>query len=37
MTAKEKYVLVDPLGKQEVRDAQGRFGKGHSGNPEGRS
>src|SRR6516164_3871849 len=30
MTAKEKYVLVDPLGKQEGRDARGRFGKGHS-------
>ena len=36
MTAKEKYVLVDPLRKQEGRDARGRFGKGHSGNPKGR-
>jgi len=36
MTAKEKYVLVDPLGKQEGRDAQGRFRKGHSGNRKGR-
>jgi hypothetical protein len=36
MTAKEKYVLVDSLGKQEGRDAQCRFSKGHSGNPKGR-
>ena len=36
MTAKEKYVLVDPLRKQEGRDARGRFGKGYSGNPKGR-
>jgi hypothetical protein len=36
MTAKEKYVLVDPLEKQEGRDAQGRFTKGCSGNPKGR-
>ena len=36
MTAKEKYVLVDPLGKQEGRDAHGRFEKGYSGNPKGR-
>jgi hypothetical protein len=36
MTAKEKYVLVDPLGKQEGRDAHGRFATGHSGNPKGR-
>jgi hypothetical protein len=36
MTAKEKYVLVDPLGKQEGRDARGRFSKGRSGNPKGR-
>jgi hypothetical protein len=26
-------VLVDSLGKQEGRDAQGRFGKGHSAIP----
>jgi Family of unknown function (DUF5681) len=36
MTAKEKYVFVDPLRKQEGRDAKGRFGKGYSGNPKGR-
>jgi len=36
MTAKEKYVLVDPLEKQEGRDARGRFEKGRSGNPKGR-
>jgi hypothetical protein len=36
MIAKEKYVLVDPLGKQEGRDARGRFRKGHSGNRKGR-
>jgi Family of unknown function (DUF5681) len=29
-------VLVDSLQKQEERDAQGRFPKGMSGNPEGR-
>ena len=34
--AKEKGVLVDLLQKQEDRDAQGRFLKGRSGNPEGR-
>jgi len=27
-------VLVDPLGKQEGRDAHGRFEKGYSGNPK---
>jgi Family of unknown function (DUF5681) len=36
MTAKEECVLVDPLGKQEGRDAQGQFTKGRSGNPKGR-
>jgi Family of unknown function (DUF5681) len=36
MTAKEKYVLVDSLEKQEGRDARGRFEKGRSGNPKGR-
>jgi hypothetical protein len=36
MTAKEKFVLVDSLQKQEGRDARGRFRKGRSGNPEGR-
>src|ERR1700730_14011700 len=36
MTAKEKYVLVDSLQKQEGRDARGRFRKGQSGDPEGR-
>jgi hypothetical protein len=34
--AKERFVLVDSLQKQEGRDARGRFGKGRSGNPEGR-
>jgi hypothetical protein len=29
-------VLVNSLQKQEGRDAQGRFAKGRSGNPEGR-
>jgi hypothetical protein len=36
MAAKEKYVLVDSLEKQEGRDARGRFSKGRSGNPKGR-
>jgi hypothetical protein len=36
MAAKEKYVLVDSLEKQEGRDARGRFEKGRSGNPKGR-
>jgi hypothetical protein len=36
MTAKEKYVLVDSLEKQEGRDARGRFEKGRSGKPKGR-
>ena len=27
-------MLVDPLGKQEGRDAHGRFEKGYSGNPK---
>jgi len=33
---KEKCVLVDPLQKQEGRDARGRFLKGRCGNSEGR-
>jgi Family of unknown function (DUF5681) len=36
MTAREKIVLVDPLQKQEGRDAKGRFTKGGAGNPGGR-
>jgi hypothetical protein len=36
MAAKEKYVLVDSLEKQESRDSRGRFSKGRSGNPHGR-
>jgi hypothetical protein len=40
MTTMDEYLLVDSLQKQEAqeeeRDAQGRFLKGVSGNPEGR-
>ena len=36
MIVKEKCVLVDPLQKQEGRDARGRFLKGRCGNSEGR-
>ena len=39
MTAMDEHLLVDSLQKQEAqeeRDAQGRFQKGVSGNPEGR-
>ena len=32
----EKLMPVDSLQKQEAEDAEGRFTKGHSGNPCGR-
>jgi Family of unknown function (DUF5681) len=37
VTAKETLMPVDLLQKQEGRDAEGRFRKGWSGNPTGRS
>jgi len=33
----EKLMPVDSLQKQEDRDGEGRFAKGHSGNPFGRA
>jgi Family of unknown function (DUF5681) len=37
VTAKETLMPVDSLQKHEGRDAEGRFRKGWSGNPTGRS